>query len=268
MKGVAMSAAPNTHTPEGREARRTLTLGVPLNDEGFMPKHAVSYLANLAKNNDMDLDINLYVSDNDEATEDDWETEEDYESRQDYEFRNQVNEVVGWDDDPKEDEDLSFDGDSIPLPQGPIQVILAEAEADEEVVDPAAIEAAAKAGKTTAEYWKKAHQMKLEALKEKRAAAKGNGTPKVVDISTASKRRKKANGQAPYALKDCYTTSQVGRKLFGSVEGKHIQPLYRSYWKNKFGAFQVDPLLSGSTLHWPKETVDGYINSVKQKLDR
>ena len=77
-----------------------------------------------------------------------------------------------------------------------------------------------------------------------------------------------ANGQAPYALKDCYTTPQVGRKLFGSVEARHIQPLYRSYWKKKLGAFQVDPLLRGSTLHWPKEAVDDYINDVKQKLDR
>ena len=77
-----------------------------------------------------------------------------------------------------------------------------------------------------------------------------------------------ANGQAPYALKDCYTTSQVGRKIFGSTDPSHIQPLYRSHWKNKLGAFQVDPLLSGSTLHWPKETVDEYVNDMKQKLDR
>ena len=31
---------------------------------------------------------------------------------------------------------------------------------------------------------------------------------------------------------------------------------------------EVDPLLRGSTLHWPKEAVDDYINAVKQKLDR
>ena len=174
-------------------------------------------------------------------------------------FRDQVNEDVGWDDDPKEF-DNPFDEGGIPLPQGPIEVVIAEAET--------AVEAAAKKGKTTAEYWKKAHLMKLEAAKEKRTSAKGsNGTPKVVDLYQASKRHKKANGRL-YALKDCYTTSQVGRKIFGSTDPSHIQPLYRSHWKNKFGAFQVGPLLSGSTLHWPKEAVDGYVNDMKQKLDR
>ena len=109
--------------------------------------------------------------------------------------------------------------------------------------------------------------MKVDALKEKLAATKGCDPSKVVDLYQASKRRKKANGRL-YALKDCYTTSQVGRKIFGSVEAKHIQPLYRSHWKKKLGAFQVDPLLSGSTLHWPKVTVDGFADDMKQKLDR
>ena len=185
-----------------------------------MPKQAVSYLANLAKNNDMDLDINLYASDNDEATEDDWEAGPDYESLEDGAFRDQVNEDVGWDDDPKEDEDLSFDGDGVPLPQGPIEVVLAEAET--------AVEAAAKKGKTTADYWRQAHLMKLEASKEKRAAARGEDPSKVVDLYQASKRHKKANGRL-YALKDCYTTSQVGRKIFGRTDPSHIQPLYRSH---------------------------------------
>jgi len=187
-----------------------------------------------------------------------WEAGPDYQSLEDGAFRNQVNEDVGWDDDPKE-YDTPFDGDGVPLPQGPI-----------EVVDLAAIEEAAKAGKTTADYYRKAHQMKLESLKKSRAAASDNDPSKVVDLATASKRRrkhKKANDQV-YALKDCYTTLEVGYKLFGSTDPNHIQPLYRSHWKNKLGAFQVVPGLKGSTLYWPKVRVDEWAKIMKQKLDR
>ena len=52
------------------------------------------------------------------------------------------------------------------------------------------MEAAAKAGKTTADYYRKAHQMKLEALKESRAAASDKDPSKVVDLYQASKRHK------------------------------------------------------------------------------
>ena len=66
---------------------------------------------------------------------------------------------------------------------------------------------------------------------EKAEAAQGKDPSKVVDLYQASKHHKKANGRV-YALKDCYTTPQVGLKLFGSTAPRHIQPLYRSHWKN------------------------------------